>query len=139
MKNKKSDLREIAKKSQDLRVLKREFILARAFAKQFYRSKAWKHTRESYMRSVVDVDGRECPAGLCEKCFKRGFVRLAEIVHHKEHLSPENIDDPNVALGFDNLERLCRLCHAEEHPEIYRESSDLPRVRFDADGNVVPL
>lgn len=113
--------------------------MARAFAYRFYHSKAWKNTRSAYMRAVVDVDGRECPAQLCEQCFRRGFVRAAEIVHHKEHLTPDNINDPNITLSFDNLERLCRLCHAEEHPEVYVTEKEPPRVAFDKDGNVIPL
>lgn len=114
--------------------------MAREFAKKFYHSKAWKKTREAYMRAIVEVDGRECPANLCEKCFKRGFASVAQIVHHKEHLTPENITNPDISLSFDNLERLCRLCHAEEHPEIYQDpNQERQRVAFDAEGNVLPL
>lgn len=28
----------------------------------------------------------------------------ARLVHHKTHLTPENINDPEIALGEDNLE-----------------------------------
>ena len=114
--------------------------MARDFARKFYHSKQWKNTRAAYMRAVVDVNGEKCPANLCEKCFSRGFTQTAEIVHHKEHLTPENITDPKVTVSFDNLERLCRLCHAEEHPEIYENmDTDKPRVKFDSEGNVLPL
>ncbi len=41
--------------------------------------------------------------GLCVKCGRPG-----EIVHHKEHLTPENINTPEIALGENNLELLCR-------------------------------
>ena len=89
----------------------------------------WRKCRDAYMRM-----GR----GLCEPCFKKGKWTRAEIVHHKVHITPENLNDPNVTLNFDNLERVCRKCHAKEHPEIYGEIRD-PRVGFDAEGNVVNL
>lgn len=113
--------------------------MARDFAKKFYQSTRWKRTRAAYMRSIVKVDGKLCPAGLCEKCFKRGFTQTADLVHHKEHITPENIDNPAITVSFDNLERLCRQCHAEEHPEVYESEYDKPRVAFDAEGNVIPL
>ena len=63
-----------------------------------------------------------------------GKESVREIVHHKEHLTPENINTPEIALGEDNLELLCRDCHALAH------ASDLPADRglmFDEDGNLV--
>ena len=105
--------------------------MARAFAKRFYKSAAWKHAREAYIRSVD---------GLCERCLKAGTLRPGEIVHHKVHLHPGNIDDPKVSLAFENLEYVCRDCHAAEHPEIYGiEEKPKPRVCFDANGNIVSL
>lgn len=67
---------------------------------------AWKTTREAYARSV---------GFLCEKCYEKGTMRTGEIVHHKIHLNPENINDTNVSLNFGNLVMLCRECHAAEH------------------------
>lgn len=101
--------------------------MAREFAEDFYRSKAWRSTREAYFESVH---------GLCERCLARGVVRAGEIVHHREHLSPQNISDPSVTLSFDNLELLCRDCHASEHPEIYGGRFE-QRVAFDENGNLV--
>lgn len=103
--------------------------MAREFAKAFYRSTAWKRTRRAYF------DYRH---GLCERCIRRGVLEAGEIVHHKRHLTPQNINDPSVTLAFDNLELVCRKCHAVEHPEIYGEVFE-PRVAFDADGNVVRI
>lgn len=102
--------------------------MARAFAKTFYHSKAWKHTRESYFNSVH---------GLCERCLKRGQYVPGEIVHHIKHIEPWNIGDESVTLNFDNLELVCRDCHAELHPEIYKTESTC-RVRFDDFGNIIP-
>lgn len=102
--------------------------MARDFAVAFYHSKAWKDTREAYMRSHQS---------LCEPCLRRGVCKPAAIVHHKVHLTPENISDPSIALSFDNLELVCRDCHAAEHPEIYGVRNDTCRVAFDDMGNVI--
>lgn len=102
--------------------------MAREFSRSFYHSKAWKHTREAYVRSVN---------GLCERCLERGEYRKGAIVHHIEHLSPANIDDPAVTLGFDNLQLVCRDCHAELHPEIFEADREGTRCVFDEDGNLI--
>jgi 5-methylcytosine-specific restriction endonuclease McrA len=92
------------------------------YAANFYRSKAWQHCRDSYLKKV---------GGLCEKCLARGIYTPAVIVHHKIHLDENNIKDPAVTMNFDNLEALCRFCHAEEH------SSRAPRrYRVDAEGRI---
>lgn len=76
------------------------------FAASFYKSKAWQQCRAAYAKSV---------GGLCEQCLKEGLVKPGEIVHHKVHLTPDSINDPTVALSWDNLELLCRTCHAKAH------------------------
>src|SRR5690606_18047097 len=52
------------------------------WAKWFYKSKAWQKTREAYIAARH---------GLCERCGAGG-----KIVHHRVHLTPENIHDPVV-------------------------------------------
>ena len=69
--------------------------------------------------------------GLCERCLKRGLYVSGVIVHHKVHLTPENISDPNVSCAFGNLELLCRDCHAEEHSRLEK------RYRIDEAGRVI--
>ena len=81
----------------------------REFAKEFYLSQAWKETRKAYAASA---------GGLCERCRAKGLIVPAEIVHHKIHLTPDNITDPNVALAWDNLEALCRQCHGDAHKKV---------------------
>ena len=76
------------------------------YAKTFYKSKAWQACRESYLKQKH---------GLCEQCMKRGIYTPGVIVHHKKHITPKNITDPNVTLSWDNLELLCREHHAEMH------------------------
>lgn len=76
------------------------------YAEKFYKSKAWQHTRQTYLERV---------GGLCERCLRRGLYVPAEIVHHRVHIGPENINDPRVTFDPKNLEALCRSCHADEH------------------------
>lgn len=72
----------------------------------FYKTKLWQDCRKSYIKSV---------GGLCERCYNKGIIKHGDTVHHKIHLTPANINDPEVTLNFDNLELLCREHHAEEH------------------------
>lgn len=105
-----------------------------SFAKPFYKSRAWQDAR-----SVV-LDRAH---GLCERCLERGEVRPADVVHHKTPLSPENVADLDVALNPGNLMALCNDCHTEVHHELGIGAlngvprKQEPRVRFDADGNVI--
>ena len=39
------------------------------------------------------------------------------IVHHLIELDPVNINNPEITLNFNNLELLCRDCHAEVHEQ----------------------
>ena len=76
------------------------------YAGAFYSSKAWQRTRSAYKKSV---------GGLCEVCYARGIYKAGEIVHHKIHISPQNINDPNITLDWSNLQLVCRECHAAIH------------------------
>lgn len=101
----------------------------REFAKAFYHSMAWKQAREDYMKSR---------RGLCERCLTKGLIVPAQIVHHKVHLTPENIGDENITLNAQNFEALCRNCHADEHADIYvgRDFPNAKRIkkRYKVDG-----
>lgn len=76
------------------------------YAERFYKSRAWRECRDAYIKSV---------GGLCERCLERGLYTPGEIVHHKKHITPDNIDDPTVTLSWDNLVLVCRNCHGELH------------------------
>lgn len=52
---------------------------------------------------------------LCENCLRKGIYKPAKYVHHIEELTPFNINNPEIALGFGNLEAVCRECHDEYH------------------------
>lgn len=53
--------------------------------------------------------------GLCEECLKIGLIVPAEEVHHKIHITPANIDNPNITLNYANLIALCREHHRQLH------------------------
>ena len=93
--------------------------MAKEFAKAFYKSKAWLECRAAYIQSVF---------GLCEKCQRPGWI-----VHHKETLTPANINDPNVTLNWDRLEYLCIDCHNGEHGG----GSTVDGLMFDERGDLV--
>lgn len=89
----------------------------------FYATRAWENTREAYRKKA---------RGLCEVCAAKGLIVPGEIVHHKIHLTPENINDPNITLNFGNLQLVCRRCHEEIHKQKDR------RYTIDENGNVMP-
>lgn len=93
------------------------------YAERFYKSKAWERTRKAYA---------SYRKGLCERCYAKGLFVPGVIVHHKCHITPENITDPMVTLSFDNLELLCRNCHAEVH-----SSKEGSRFVLDDEGRVI--
>lgn len=92
------------------------------YASVFYSSKAWKDTRDAY---------RRYRGGLCEVCLSKGIYNAGEIVHHKTHITPDNINDPTVTLSFDNLQLVCRDCHAAIHDQRKR------RYKLDEMGRVI--
>lgn len=73
---------------------------------RFYTTRAWRSCRESFLNDR----GR-----LCELCFKKGLIVPATQVHHKIHITPENLNDPAVTLNHANLMALCDECHSEQH------------------------
>lgn len=99
--------------------------MAKAFAKAFYNSRAWKDGSKAYAKSV---------GNLCEACLKQGFYTPGKVVHHIIALTPDNINNPAITLGWDNLRLVCQDCHAKEHtrPKEIRYS-------FDESGNLAPL
>lgn len=92
------------------------------YAERFYKSKQWQACRLAYMKSV---------GGLCEECLKHGRYNAGVIVHHKVHITPENVTCPEVTMNFQNLELLCRDCHAAQH------STRIRRYKVDDFGVVI--
>ena len=99
--------------------------MAHDYATTLYSSKAWHKLRKSYL-SVHP---------LCERCLKRGDIVPAKIIHHREYVTPLNINDVYVTLNWDNLESLCQDCHNIEH---HGEHIKLDYA-FDSTGQIVPL
>ncbi len=99
--------------------------MAQDFAKNFYSSKRWQDCRNAYAKRAHY---------LCENCLRKGIYRPGEIVHHKIEISPTNIYNPEVTLNFDNLEHVCRECHAELH----RKSTKGRRYIIGDNGEVIP-
>lgn len=91
--------------------------------KSFYQSKQWQTTRTLYLKTVN---------GLCEDCLAKGIYTPAEHIHHLKHLNSNNINDPRIAYGFDNLRAVCIECHNKRHAQPKQE-----RYTFDEHGNVV--
>jgi len=89
---------------------------------RFYWSNKWRKTAALYMESQHNI---------CERC-----GRLAHIIHHKDYLTPCNVDNLDVALGWDNLEALCQECHNIEHKGGVSIADGL---KFDECGDVIPL
>lgn len=103
-------------------VLLRGVDMSRDFSRAFYSSEAWNKCREAY---------KHFRGGLCERCVMNGRIEPGVIVHHKIELTPENINDPRVSLSFENLQLLCRRCHAEVH------GAQIKRYAVAPDGKVM--
>lgn len=101
--------------------------MAKDFAKSFYNSKSWKAARTAYIKRRISIDG-----GLCETCKKQpGYI-----VHHKEELTEDNIDNVNVALSFSNMKYDCKYCHDREENHFIKEKKT--RCNFGTDGQPLP-
>ncbi|MFV0413314.1 MAG: HNH endonuclease signature motif containing protein, partial [Oscillospiraceae bacterium] len=101
--------------------------MARDFAKKFYNTEPWLSTRDGYYTKML---------GICEKCGAPG-----DEVHHIIFLTPENINDPYIALNHRNLQLLCFDCHKKIHLEAMRKAKmqqNEGRFEYDKEGNIVP-
>lgn len=91
------------------------------YAKSFYNSPAWRKCRLGYMQSKNFR---------CERCGSP-----AHIVHHKQHITPNNIHDTSITLSWSNLEALCQDCHNREHNA--NNAVCMEGLKFDENGNLV--
>lgn len=102
----------------------------RELLNEFYHSKQWRKVREIALKR---------DNYLCCRCSKPG-----DHVHHKIRLSPENVNDPAIALNLNNLETLCHSCHDQEHAGEHgrgrMKQENLPpyEYEFDKNGYLVP-
>ena len=89
------------------------------YAKGFYKSAAWKRARQQVITRAN---------GLCERCKAQGIYKPGYIVHHKEYITPGNINNPNITLNLDNLEYVREYCHNKEHKTAHTPM----RYQYDA-------
>ena len=89
------------------------------WAEQFHKSKGV----DRLQRCILYQPARYLPKTRCWK-----------IVHHKIALTPENINDPNITLNWENLELLCQDCHNKEHSctDVTAEG-----LAFDENGDLI--
>lgn len=92
--------------------------MAREFARAFYHSSKWIKTSKAYAVSRHYI---------CELCGGQG-----KLVHHKIHLSEDNINDLNISLAWSNLQYLCVECHNKIHG-----TGEDRKIIFDSSGDVV--
>ena len=104
--------------------------MAKDFSRKFYSSKQWKECREGYINSVN---------GLCERCLRDGKITTGYILHHKEHLTPNNINDADVTLNWDNLEYLCKPHHDDIHGVGKKSEVISDGLMFDDDGQLIKM
>lgn len=93
------------------------------WAVTFYSSGAWKKVREL---------AKKRDHYLCVDCLREGKITPAEEVHHIIALTPQNVNDPSVALNLSNLKSLCRECHKRYDPKRIPK-----RYKVDEFGRVV--
>ena len=70
------------------------------YAKDFYKSAAWKRARQTVIKRAN---------GLCERCRAAGLYRPGVIVHHKDYITPENIHNPGVTLAWTTWNIFVRI------------------------------
>ena len=92
----------------------------KSFAHGFYASKRWMKCRTGFLASKNWT---------CERC-----GRMATIAHHKKRITPQNINNPEITLNWDNLEALCQTCHNDEH---FSSGVCAKGLKFDTNGNLV--
>ena len=67
----------------------------------FYNSAAWLRCREAVLAKAL---------WRCERC-----GAPATMVHHRQPITDQTVDNPAVTLDPANLEALCTQCHQLEH------------------------
>lgn len=93
--------------------------MSKDWARPFYISKEWRTLRKQILRRDLFT---------CADCGGR-----ANEVHHIVELTPENIRNDHIRIGWDNLISLCGPCHKRRT----KASMDVgDGYYFDQDGRV---
>lgn len=105
--------------------------MAKEFARKFYNSTRWRKCAKVFAQSKLYI---------CEMCHNKTVARKGTdgqrfIVHHKVSLTPQNINNFDIAYGWDNLMLLCLECHNK----IHSRDNNTRTMHFDEDGNLVAV
>lgn len=77
----------------------------------FYRQPRWIKLRKYLLHERINADGLL----LCEHCGKPIIKDYDAILHHKTELTPQNVNDDEIAYNPDNLAFVHARCHNEIH------------------------
>ena len=104
--------------------------MAKDFAKAFYNSKRWQLCRNSYITNRISIDG-----GVCEECRRQqGYI-----VHHTIILTPDNINNADIALNHENMKYVCKDCHDEYEGHGVGHGKAKPLCIFDEHGQPISM
>lgn len=77
----------------------------------FYRQTRWIKLRKGLMFERLNAEGLL----ICEHCGKPIVKDYDAILHHKKELTPQNVNDPNIAYNPENLAFVHIKCHNAIH------------------------
>jgi len=77
----------------------------------FYKSDAWINFRELYIVKRIKKEN----GSYCDYCGKSIDSSSDTELHHVEELTPDNYQDPLIALNEDNIKQLHKGCHNSYH------------------------
>lgn len=93
--------------------------------KEFYKTQAWRRSRDAYIRERLALDG-----GLCEVCGEEP----GRIVHHTIWLDDINCNDPMISLNPDLYKYECQTCH---NKEVDPRKAKAGRCLYGPDGEII--
>lgn len=77
----------------------------------FYKSKKW----EAFRKIIIDERTEHDGFVRCSICGQPIIKKYDLVIHHKEELTEDNVDDVNISLNPDNVECVHFKCHNKEH------------------------
>lgn len=80
--------------------------MAEQWASKLYNSQAWKRLRSS----IIAARGSRC-----QMCGRLMLDDSQLVAHHVVELTPDNVDNPRIALNPDNIQIICKDCHDVVH------------------------
>lgn len=90
---------------------------------EIYHTQRWRKLRQAYYGSQY---------GICEWCEGPG-----KIVDHIEPITKDNLNDPDITHGWDNLQLLCQSCHNKK--TFQKENPIREGFGFDPEGNLIQI